>query len=170
MSKGWMCLSATFVAASLALAQIGTSTITGRVTDATSAVVPQVAVTVVQLGNNFTYSATTNNEGLYRVQSLQPGAYRVTFEAAGFKRLVRDALDLRTGDTLPVDVTLQVGQVTESVEVSAAATLLETETSATGAVVEGSVLYRLPLYQRYINSTLNLIPGMTQRATPTGAA
>ena len=56
---------------------------------------------------------------------------------------------------------LQVGQVTESVEVTAATPLLETETSATGTVMEGSVLYRLPLYQRYINSTLNLVPGMS---------
>ncbi len=120
-----------------------------------------VQVTVVQTDTNFTFTAPTNNEGLFRVQSLQPGTYRVTFESQGFKKLVREGLDLRTGDTLPVDAVLQVGSVTESVEVRASATMLETETSATGAVVEGSVLYRLPLYQRYINSTLNIIPGMT---------
>src|SRR5207249_8111839 len=65
------------------------------------------------------------------------------------------------GDTLPIDVTLEVGSVTDSVEVVAKAQLLETETSATGSVMEGELLHKLPLYQRYINSTLALVPGMT---------
>ncbi len=146
---------------SIAFAQIGTSTLTGRVTDPTGAVAPNVAITVVHTDTNFQYSALTNSEGLFRVQSLQPGKYRITFEAAGFKRLVRENIDLRTGDTLPVDVVLQVGSVAESIEVTGQAQLLETETSATGTVMEGPVLYKLPLYQRYVNSTLNLVPGMT---------
>jgi hypothetical protein len=147
--------------ATLAWAQIGTSTITGRVVDSTGAVVPNVAVTVVHQGTNFTSNTTTNTEGIYRVLSLQPGLYRVNFEAAGFKKAVRENVELRTGDTLAVDMSLQVGNVTESIEVSGAVQLLETETSATGTVVSGNVLYDMPLYQRYINSTLNLVPGMT---------
>ncbi|MBI3697436.1 MAG: TonB-dependent receptor [Acidobacteria bacterium] len=146
---------------SAALGQIGTSTITGRVTDPTGAVVPNVSITIVQSGTNFTSTAVTNNEGIYRVPSLQPGLYTVSFEAPGFKKSVRESVELRTGDTLAVDMTLQVGNVAESVEVTGATTLLETETSATGTVVPGTILYDLPLYQRYINSTLNLVPGMT---------
>ncbi len=142
-------------------AQIGTSTITGRVTDATGAVVPGAAVTIVHAATNFTFNATTNNEGIYRVPSLNPGMYRVSFEAPGFKRSVREDVELRTGDTLAVDMSMQVGNVSESVEVSGATPLLETETSATGTVVDGNVLYDMPLYQRYINSTMNLVPGMT---------
>jgi len=158
MRRLWILLVLT---APVAFSQIGTSTITGRVTDPTGAVSPGVAVTVVHTGTNFTFTVTTNTEGLFRVQSLNPGSYRVTFEFEGFKKLVWEGLDLRTGDTLPVDAVLQLGSVTELVEVTAPATLLETETSAPGAVVKGSVLYRLPFYQRYINSTLNIIPGMT---------
>lgn len=150
-----------FLPAAMAMAQIGTSTITGRVTDATGAVVPNVAIKVVQKSTNFISTATTNTEGIYRVLSLQPGEYRVTFEAAGFKRIVRDDVSLRTGDTLAVDMALQVGQVSDSVEVTGSAAALETETSATGSVVTGQVLYDLPLYQRFVNSTLNLVPGMT---------
>ena len=143
------------------LAQIGTSTITGRITDSTGAIVPGAAVTIVQPATNFTFNTTTNDDGLYRVLSLNPGMYRITTESQGFKKSVRDAVELRTGDTLAVDFQLQVGNVTESVEVSGAASLLETETSATGTVVSGTVLYDMPLYQRYINSTMNLVPGMT---------
>jgi len=78
-------------------AQIGTSTITGRVTDTTGAVVPHVQVSIIQPATNFQYVAVTNEEGIYRVPSLQPGQYRVTFEAAGLKRLVREDVDLGAG-------------------------------------------------------------------------
>jgi len=149
------------VTATALVAQIGTSTITGRVTDASGATVPNVTVRVVQKSTNFTSSTTTNTEGIYRVLSLQPGEYRVSFEAAGFKRAVNDDVILQTGATLAVDIAMQVGQLTESVEVQGAAQALETETSATGAVVTGEVLYDLPLYQRFVNSTLNVVPGMT---------
>ena len=147
--------------ASIATAQIGTATITGRVTDPSGAVIPNVSVTVVQTDTNFKFTSVTNDGGLFRVQSLQPGPYRVTFEAGGFKRLIRENIDLHVGDVLPVDTAMQVGNVSESVEVTAAAALLETETSATGALVGGEVLHKLPLYQRYINSTLNLVPGLS---------
>lgn len=150
-----LCLSAT-----MAMAQIGTSTITGRVTDSTGSVVANASVSVVAIDTNFTFKSSTNEDGLYRVVSLTPGKYRVTVEAPGFKKTTQ-TIELRTGDTLAVDAALQVGSVNESIEVSSAATLLETETSATGSVVAGSVLYDMPLYQRYINSTLNLVPGMT---------
>jgi len=101
---------------SAGFAQIGTSTITGRVVDASGAIVPNVAITILQKTTNFTFQAVTNEDGLYRVLSLQPGAYRITFEAGGFKKSVRDDIELRTGDTMAVDITMQVGQVSESVE------------------------------------------------------
>ena len=157
-SKLLLALCAT---AALGLAQIGTSTMTGRVTDSTGAVVPNVAVKVVQKSTNFLSETTTNADGIYRVLSLQPGEYRVTYEVSGFKKMVHDDVTLRTGDTLALDATLQVGQVSDSVEVTGSAAALDTETSATGAVVTGQVLYDLPLYQRFVNSTLNLVPGMT---------
>ena len=114
-------------------AQIGTSTLTGRVTDTTGAVVPKVQITVVQTGTNFTQKATTNDEGLYRVLSLQPGAYRISFESQGFKKAVRDGVELRTGDTLAVDMAMQVGNVTESIEVQGTGALLETSRRAARA-------------------------------------
>src|SRR5260370_42697473 len=89
-------------------AQVGSSTISGRVVDATGAVVANVSVSAVQISTNFTFNAVTNNDGIYRIPSLQPGQYRVTFEARGFKKVVNDAVDLRIGDTLAVDATLDV--------------------------------------------------------------
>ena len=104
-----LCLSA-----SIAVAQIGTSTITGRVTDASGATVPNVTVRVVQKSTNFTNTATTNTDGIYRVLSLQPGDYRVSFEAAGFKKGVNDEVNLRTGDTLAIDMAMQVHSIIDA--------------------------------------------------------
>ena len=126
---------------SIASPQADTGVITGRVVDASDAAVPNVQISIEQTETNFHFTSATNNDGIYRIQSLQPGPYRVTFEAPGFKRLVREPITLRVGDVLPVDATMQVGAVTESVEVKAEATLLETETSATGTVTEGDTLY-----------------------------
>ena len=92
-----------------AWSQIGTATLTGRVTDATGAIVPSANVTVVQPDTNFTFNATTNEEGLYRVLSLNPGRYRVTVEAQGFKKALREDIELRVGDTFAADFALQVG-------------------------------------------------------------
>ncbi len=161
MSVPFRIVLALLLASAIASAQIGTSTITGRVTDPSGAVVPQVRIVVVNTDTNFNFTATTNEEGLFRVQSLQPGPYRVTFEASGFKRLVRQNIVLRTGDVLAVDASLEVGATAESIEVQAAAPLLETETSAGGEVAEGKFLYTLPTFQRFTNSTLNYVPGMT---------
>jgi hypothetical protein len=151
-------------------AQIGTATISGQVADSTGAAVPSAKITVVNTGTNFRFSTETNPEGLFRVQSLQPGTYRLTIEAAGFKTLARENIILRTGDTAPADVTLEVGTLTESIEVSSSVPLLETETSATGTVVAGKTVYELPLYQRYVNDTLHLVPGMEEQGYASGGS
>ena len=158
-----------FLLATPLAAQIDTGTITGRVTDPTGAVIAGAQVTVIQTDMNFENVTQTNTEGIYRVQSLRPGPYRVTIVASGFKRLIRENLDLRMGDTMAVDATLEIGAVAESVEVTAAAPLLETETSATGHVVEGAYFYRLPVFQRYSKTVLWMTPGFTYSGQAYGA-
>ena len=153
----------TFFLALGVYAQLDTGTITGRVTDATGAAVPNVQINIVQKENNFTFSSTTNSDGIYRVQSLQPGTYTVSFQAGGFKRVVQEGLVLRVGDVLPVDAALQIGAVSESIEVTAQSTLLETETSSTGTVTEGDTLYKLAMFQRYITNTMTIVPGLTNQ-------
>lgn len=152
------------------LAQVSTGTITGTVTDPSGAAIPGVQVSVVQTETNIQSRVVTNSEGIYRVATLQPGPYTVTFEASGFKRVVQTNVILRVGDVLPVNATMQLGQLSESVEVSAQSTLLETETSSTGTVTEGDTLYKMPLYQRYVLNTLNLTPGMTMNGYAYGGS
>src|SRR5215831_16671664 len=147
--------------AGLVLAQVDTGTITGRVTDPSGSVIPSVRISLVQTETNFRFQAVTNAEGIFRIQSLQPGIYQITFEVAGFKRLVQGNIVLQTGAVAPVDVRLEIGSATESVQVTAEATLLETETSSTGTVTEGDVLYKLPLFQRNITNSMVVMPGLS---------
>ena len=153
-----------------AFAQIGTATITGTVTDPTGAAVAGVKVVIVETSMNFESRSVTNGDGLYRVQSLQPGTYDVTFESSGFRRLVQHGILLKVGDTLPVNATLQLGQLTEQVQVTGQGELLETETSSTSTVTEGETLYKMPLYQRYVLNTLNLNPGVTMNGYAYGGS
>jgi hypothetical protein len=137
-----------------------TSTLTGTVTDSSGAVVADAQVTATNIANNFETQTTTNSEGLYRIPFLRPGDYRVRITAPGFKSFLRDNIELRVGATLPINAIMELGALTESVQVSAAAPLLETETSTTGTVVTGDFFERMPLYQRHSRAVLYLTPGV----------
>jgi hypothetical protein len=140
----------------------------GRVIDPSGATVVGAAITVTQTEMNFENATVTNSEGLYRVQSLRPGPYRVTVSAPGFERMIREGLVLRTGETLNVDAVLKVGSSTESVQVTGAATLLQAETSSTGLVFDGNYVHDLPIYQRRELSVLYFTPGVSMAYTSNG--
>lgn len=142
-------------------AQTGTGTITGAIADATGAVIPGARVVVVNTDTNFTFNSESNAAGLFRVGSLNPGPYRVTIEAEGFRSHVTEDVALRAGANFLVTAVLEIGTVTEQVEVTARTPLLETETSSTGTNVEGEAIYRLPVYQRKIHSVLRIVPGVS---------
>src|ERR1700688_3157580 len=94
-------------------------TITGTVTDTTGAPMPNVAVSIVNTATNTSVHVTTTSTGEYNVASLQPGAYRVEIVAPGFKRFVEAGIQAAAGSSVRLDARLEVGQVTESVEVNA---------------------------------------------------
>jgi hypothetical protein len=144
--------------------QTGQGTITGIVTDSTGAILQNVTVRVANKTTGFAYTPVTNEEGLYRAPYLNPGFYEVSFEASGFKRLVRNNIQVRSTETVRVNAALDVGAVVEAIEVSASATLLETETSATGHLVSGVELNKLPSPQMKVESMLWYVPNVTSQA------
>jgi hypothetical protein len=151
-------------------AQVGSSAIAGTVTDQTGAAVARVKIVVLEPSTNFSSPSETNGSGIFRVQSLQPGTYNITFEAAGFKKFTERGLQLKVGEVLPVNVTLEIGSLTEQVQVTSQGALLETETSSTSTVTEGDFLYKMPLYQRYVLNTLNFTPGVTMNGYAYGGS
>jgi hypothetical protein len=143
-----------------AFSQLDTGIFSGRVTDASGAVVPNAPITVVEAETNFTTDTRTNPEGLYRIPTLRPGTYTITVKAPGFKTSVRAGLELHVSENQEVNVALEVGGTSESVVVTAEAQQLQTETSADGATLEGTYLENLPLYQRYVETAFFLLPNI----------
>src|SRR5437016_4060970 len=144
---------------SAALAQItGAATIVGNVTDSTGALIPGAKVTVVNRETNFQFEGQSNQDGYYYIPYLRPGVYSVTVEAAGFKKYVREGLELRTNDAPRIDVKLEIGSLAETVEVMAAAPLLETETSIAGGIMEGSTVVKIPILQKLTFRILPYLP------------
>jgi hypothetical protein len=148
------------------LAQNNTGIISGRVTDPSGAVIPNAQITVTQTQTNVEAVSATNADGLFRVPSLIDGPYRVTIIAAGFKKQVRDGLTLRIGENLNVEIKLEVGSVADSIEVTGALPLLETQTSSTGQVMEGEYFYKLPNYQHWSKGVLYYTPQVESTNAP----
>ena len=145
-------------------AQTGQGTLVGSVADPSGAAIVNVAVRITNVRTGVSSTTVTNQQGIYRAPYLNPGMYQITFEANGFKKLVRSNIQVRSSETLRVDTTLEVGAVVEPIEVSASATLLETETSATGHLVTGRPAHKLPTPQMKIESMLWYVPGVTSQS------
>jgi hypothetical protein len=141
-------------------AQEGRGTITGRVVDVSGAVIPGADVRAVDRETAGTAAAQTNDTGIYTIPYLRPGTYDVVVEISGFKTVERRRVDVRVGDVLTIDVTLQVGDRAESVEVTAAAPLLESATVSLGQVVDQRRLKELPIQAGNAEELVLLTPGV----------
>src|SRR5437879_6414858 len=131
-----------------ALAQKDAGSIVGTVRDQSGAVVSHAKVTVADVERGSTFEATTNDAGEYVASPLRVGQYTVTVEHSGFKKAVSAPVNLDVQQRIAVNVTLQIGQISESIEVTGAAPLLETETSELGQVVDNKRVANLPLNGR----------------------
>src|SRR5215510_6633080 len=128
-------LSIWMVAAALP-AQTTTSTLAGSVTDASGAAVTGAQIQVINEASGVAVPAQTNAAGLYHVVGLSPGTYRVEVAAAGFQKLARSGVSVAISQTLQLDLALQVGNVQESISITASAPLLEAQSSTVGQLVE----------------------------------
>jgi hypothetical protein len=127
-----------------AIAQEFRGAITGRVIDVSGGVLPGVTVTITNTGTGVTATATTNETGNYTVPYLTPAQYTVSVELVGFRKVVRN-VELRVGDRVAVDATLEPSQVAETVQVTASAPLLDTTSGSSGQVIDEKRIASLPL-------------------------
>ncbi|HYZ83417.1 MAG TPA: TonB-dependent receptor [Bryobacteraceae bacterium] len=135
--------------------------ITGVVTDGSGAVMPGVVVTIVSTATNQVRTATTNESGVYAVPSLVPGLYDIRAENTGFKTGIRKDIDLEVGAVARINFTMEVGDVSQQVEVVAGAPLLTTESTALGTVIENRRIIELPLNGRNALQLIALSPNVT---------
>jgi len=137
----------------------GTATMVGTVTDSTGAVVAGAKATAVNAATSFITESVTTTEGSFYLPYLAPGSYTLNVEAPGFKRHTREGIIVRTGEMPRLDVRLEIGAVTESVNVTGAPPLLDTETTQSGQVLDGDLLVKVPVSQKRAIRILFYMPG-----------
>jgi len=145
-------------------------TVTGTVRDSNSAVVPKVEVVLEEERTHFTRTVKTNDEGVYVATSLPVGRYTVSVAPQGFKKTVNTGLDLHVSETLVVNLTVEVGQVTDVVTVTADASRVETQSGDLSSLVAEKQVTELPLNGRNYASLVTMIPGVSPASGGVGGA
>jgi carboxypeptidase family protein/TonB-dependent receptor-like protein len=143
-------------------AQVLYGTLVGNVTDPTGAAIPGATVTLINANTNLSREATTNAEGVYRFVNVQPGTYKVRVTLTGFKEYVKEGVPIAPTTVSRVDVPLEVGALTEVVNVQSEVSVLQTDTGDVHSELKGKEVVELPLgnYRNY-QSLVNLVPGAT---------
>ncbi len=142
------------------LGQAVSATLLGTVQDSTGAAVSNAKITAVDAATGAIHQAATNASGNYTFPDLQPGTYSVTAEAAGFKKETHQNVDLLLNSSTRVDLNLATGSVTETVLVTTAPALLQTDRADISTKIEAAQVADLPLgTNRNFQSLLNLVPG-----------
>lgn len=157
----WVTLGALFCAMCMpGFSQVATAELTGTVLDTTGAAVANAKITATNVATNLSHDTVSDASGNYIISLLPPGDYTVTAEAAGFRRLVQSGLILQINQQARFDLTMQLGQVSETLEVTAQAPLLESESSSLGTVVNQKLVNELPLNGRNFIQLATLSPGV----------
>ncbi len=150
-----------------ALPQAIKGTLLGTVTDASGAAIANATVTITETRTSLSATATTNSDGNYVFTNLNDGVYRVEAALTGFKKVVKDNVELKINTTIRTDLALEVGNVADTVTVTAEAALLQTDRADTGRLLEAKQVAELPLgFNRNFQSLLVTVPGATRPTRP----
>jgi Carboxypeptidase regulatory-like domain/TonB dependent receptor-like, beta-barrel len=147
-----------------AAAQIQNGQFTGTVTDPTGAVVSGAKVTATNTATSLSVSATTNSSGSYTLKELPPGSYNITVGATGFRNFTTKGVTLNAGTVSRVDAKLELGQANQVVEVSGAASAVNTETSQLATTINSTQISDLPLNGHNVYDLMQMAPGAVNSA------
>src|SRR5271154_1111166 len=142
--------------------------ITGRISDPSGAGVPNSVLTLTSTATNAVRQTDSGNDGFYSFPSVPPGIYNIKSEHPGFKTSTTNNIEVQVQQTVRLDFTLQVGEVSQSVEVSAAANMLQAENATLGNVVSNQSIVQLPLNGRNYVNLVALTPNVNTLAPPAG--
>lgn len=157
---GCLVMAAALASPAAAIAQQQLGAIQGTIVDDSRALLPGVSVTVTNTATGVSRSTITNETGVYRVTSIEPGRYQVRAELQGFRHAVQNDVVVSVGATLGVNFTLGAGGIEEAIEVRAVAPDIQTEKAELSAVVEQKKINDLPLAGRNVLSLAALQPGI----------
>jgi hypothetical protein len=153
-----------------AVAQTSYGSIAGTVNDSSGSVVPQANVTMTNLGTAERRAMETNKDGLYQFLNLVPGQYRIDVEKRGFKHFDRGPITVEVQNVVHINVGMEVGEVSQTVEVTSQTPLLQPETSSLGQVVESRKVNELPLNGRNPLALVALVPGVVPQGIVGGGS
>jgi hypothetical protein len=151
------CVALALLCAASLFGQGSTGSITGIVTDSSDARLPGAAIEVLNTETGIAINATANEAGEYTVPLLQPGRYQLTARMDGFRTYSQTGLVIELGRVTRLDIAMEVGQVTETVEVVGSAPLLESETSTVGQFIENKTVTDMPLNGRRVGELAALM-------------
>jgi len=154
----------------VAVSQVTTATIVGTISDPSGAVAPGAQVTARNVDTGLTRTVTSGDDGSYRLEFLPVGHYALEVTTGGFKKAYLSDIVLKVNDTARVDVSLTVGQVTESVTVTETAPQINTSTPEIGRTIESAEITSLPLVERNVYTLLDLTPGVQSNNNGVAAA
>ncbi len=157
------------VSTGVAKAQTSYGSVVGTVTDAGGALIGGVQVRLTNKGTNAEQGTVTSSAGTYTFINLNPGSYRVTVSHPGFKASTAEEVDVRIGGTTRADLTLEVGDLTQSVTVTGATADLQADTPSLGGVIEGVQVQEAPLNGRNVNNLLDFVPGVVPGGGTSGS-
>ena len=143
--RGLFCAALLLVATIPVAGQTFSASLTGVVMDPNAAVIPAAEVTITNVGTQDTRSTSTGAEGRYNFSSLLPGSYELRIESPGFKAFVRSEIRLQGSQDAEIDVELELGEVTETVEVTAEAVMLDTQSANQTTSLDRSEITEMPL-------------------------
>lgn len=158
-------VSTLLLAISAAIAQTSTSEVNGTITDPTGAATAGAVVKLVNQETKIEIQTTTNNDGYYRFVNVKPGKYTVITEVTGFKRTITAPFSLGVSETSTQNISLQVGNVAETVEVTNGSEVIQSSTTELGTVIPERAVQELPLNGRNFTQLLTLTPGVTPVST-----
>ena len=150
----------------IAAAQVGGGSISGAVLDQGGQPVPGATVTITSLQTSAPRIVVSGSGGTFVVPGLAPGSYQVKVELSGFRSLTRDRISVATGENVALDLKLEVGQVSESVTIQGDASLLRSQSSGLGHVVDNRKVVDLPLNGRSFITLATLVPGVAVPPPP----
>lgn len=154
----------------LPLAAQTSGEITGRISDPSGAAVPAATLTLKNTSTNAVRTTVSTDSGDYTFPSVAPGTYLIRTEHPGFKVVLKDRVEVQVQQTIRLDFTMEVGQVSESIEVAASATMVEAENASLGTVVEQKSIAELPLNGRNYLGLVMMAANVNTMAPPAGQA
>ncbi len=157
------------LASGQALAQTSFGSVNGTVMDATKGVIPGAAVTLTNVGTNIKMEAVSNDRGFFRIVNVRPGSYTLSIALVGFKTAALPAFEVGVNEAVSKNVTLQVGDVAETIEIVGGADLIQASSAELGNVIKEEVIKDLPLNGRNFTQLMMLTPGVNPVSTAQGA-